>query len=390
MNTSMADTPTIRKEQAKPNTRRQGTGNYAIEEQRRWMTAAAGVTVILVLAFVFYLLRYVVLPFGVAAALAFLAAPLLRWLKRVRRWRHWQAALAVYVSYLVLFGLVGIGVYRYVYPEFLSLAENLPNLLEHLLRVMFRSNTIHLLGTTISAQHLTQRATAEIRALAQNPANLAAAGLIGISGLIGFFVTIALLGYFLFQGPQLGNGLLWLMPPKHRRRIRVLAAEVEPVVYNYVRGVIVIVFYAMAVTGIVTGLVLHLPQPILLAIVVGLLESIPMVGPALALILLGLVVAERATPELLLGFAAFAAGLRLSIDNLLAPLVLGRYVMLPPPVIIFAFLAGGVLFGFVGVLLAIPIAAAVKVVLADLYGDRKLISQIRRGSAIARQPARDK
>ncbi len=386
----MADTPTIREEQAKPNTGRRPTDGYAIEEQRRWMTVAAGVTVILVLAFVFYLLRYVVLPFGVAAALAFLAAPLLRWLKRVQRWRHWQAALAVYLSYLALFGLFGIGIYRYVYPEFLSLAENLPNLLEHLLRAMFRSKTIHLVGATISAQHLTQRATAEIRSLAQNPANLTAAGLIGISGLIGFFVTIALLGYFLFQGPQLGNGLLWLMPPKHRRRVRVLAAEVEPVVYNYVRGVIVIVLYAMAVTGIVTGLVLHLPQPILLALVVGLLECIPMVGPALALILLGLVVAERATPELLLGFAAFAAGLRLSIDNLLAPLVLGRYVMLPPPVIIFAFLAGGVLFGFVGVLLAIPMAAAVKVVLADLYGDRKLISQIRRGSAVARQPARDK
>ena len=385
----MAETPTIREDTTKPSTGRRTSGVSAIEEQRRWLTVAAGVTVILVLAFVFYLLRYVILPFGMAAALAFLAAPLLRWLKR-ESWRHWQAALAVYLAYLGLFALVGIGIYWYVYPEFLSLARNFPNLLQHLLRALFQSDSVHLMGATISAQQLTQRATAEISKLAQNPANLMAAGIVGISGLIGFFVTLALLGYFLFQGPQLANGLIWLMPPRHRRRTRILAAEVEPVVYNYVRGVIVVVLYAMIVTGIVTGVVLHLPQPILLAIVVGLLESIPMVGPALALILLGLVVAERATPGLLFAFGAFAAGLRLSIDNLLAPLVLGRYVMLPPPVIIFAFLAGGVLFGFVGVLLAIPTAAAVKVVLADLYGDRKLISQIRRGSAISRQPARGK
>lgn len=391
MKSWMPQTPTIREGEVRTTGRRRRAGGLtAIEEQRRWMTVAAGVTVILVLAFVFYLLRYVILPFGVAAALAFLAAPLVRWFERKRNFKHWQAALTVYLAYLAVIVLIGLGTWKYVYPEFIGLAENLPDLMQHLLHAMFRSNTIHLMGQTVDARGLTQRATHEVSTLVQNPGNLMTAGLIGISGLVGFFVTLALLGYFLFQGPSLAAGVIWLMPPRHRRRARVLAAEVEPVVYNYVRGVIVIVAYAMVVTGLVTGLILHLPQAILLAVCVGLLESIPMVGPALALMLLGLVVAEHATPALLAGFAAFATGLRLSIDNLLAPLVLGKYVMLPPPVIIFAFLAGGVLFGFVGVLLAIPIAAAVKVVLADLYGDRRLISQLRRGSAVARQPARGK
>ena len=393
MKIAMAETPTIRG--AQPRGGRASGGDKrgsrplpAIEEQRRWMTVAAGTAVVVMLAFVFYLLRYVILPFGVAAALAFLAAPLTRWLQRERGWKHWHAALAVYLAYLLVIALIGIGAYLFVLPEFAILVESLPQLIAHLLHATFRSNAIHIMGQTIDSRQLSARATTQLGSVAKDPRNLVLGGMIGISGLIGFFVTLALLGYFLFQGPQLKNGLIWLVPPKHRRRTRVLSAEVEPVVYNYVRGVIVIVLYAMVVTGIVTGLILHLPQAILLAIAVGLLESIPMVGPALALILLGLVVAERATPELLFGFAAFAAGLRLSIDNLLAPLVLGRYVMLPPPVIIFAFLAGGVLFGFVGVLFAIPVAAAVKVVLADIYGDRRLTRQIRRGSPVARQPAR--
>jgi predicted PurR-regulated permease PerM len=376
----MARTPTIRESDHSI-----GTRHSAIEEQRRWMTVAAGVTVVLVLAFVFYLLRFVILPFGVAAALAFLAAPFVRWLQNKRGWPHWAGALLVYVAYLLLIFLAGLATWRYIVPEFVSVAQRTPQIIQHLFTVVFHGPKGHILGQTVDARQLSQRTIALLGGLIHDPSKLALAGAISISALVGFFLTLALLGYFLFQGPQLAAGLIWLVPPRHRRRTRVLAAEVEPVIYNYVRGVIVVVIYAMTVTGLVTGLILHLPHAILLAIAVGLLEMIPTVGPALALLLLGFVVAEQATPALLLGFGAFAAGLRLSIDNLLAPLVLGRYVMLPPPVIIFSFLAGGILFGFVGVLLAIPVAAAIKVVLADFYGDRRTISKLRRGSAALRQ-----
>jgi len=357
-------------------------------EPRRWMTVAAAATVVFVLGLAFYLLRFVVLPFGIAAALAFLAAPLIRRLHKKMRWPHWRAALVVYLAYLVLLGLAGLGTAIYVVPEFTSLISRAPQITEHLLEVMFRGPQLHALGRTFDAKALAAGAVAQFDAMMRDPQKLLSAGVESISGLIGFFLTIALLGYFLFQGPQLASGILWLVPPRYRRRARVLAAEVEPVIYNYVRGVIVIVAYAMISTGLVTAFVLHLPHAILLAIAVGLLESVPMVGPALSLIMLGFVVAERATPELLLGFGIFAAVLRLSIDNLLAPIVLGRYVMLPPPLIIFSFLAGGVLFGFVGVLLAIPTAAAVRVILADLYGDRRTLNLVRKGEVALHQEAR--
>jgi predicted PurR-regulated permease PerM len=378
----MAETPTIRESHHRTTSHRAG-----IEQQRRWMTVAAGVAVILVLAFVFYLIRLVILPFGIAAALAFLAAPVVRRLQNQAGWPHWAAALAVYLAYMSLIALAGLGTLYYIVPEVVSVMQRLPSVLQHLFEVVFHGRQTHVFGYAISAQALTKSAVAQLNGLLQNPKDLALGGAISLSALVGFFLTLALLGYFLFQGPQLAQGLLWLVPPRHRRRTRVLAAEVEPVIYNYVRGVIVVVLYAMVTTGIVTGVVLRLPHAVLLAVAVGLLEMIPTVGPALALMLLGLVVAERATPELLIGFGAFAAGLRLSIDNVLAPLVLGKYVMLPPPVIIFSFLAGGVLFGFVGVLLAIPVAASIKVVLADLYGDRRTISRLRRGSAALRQQA---
>ncbi len=70
---------------------------------------------------------------------------------------------------------------------------------------------------------------------------------------------------------------------------------------------------------------------------------------------------------MLLLFLAFYIALRLSIDQVVGPLVLGRAVELHPVVIIFAFLAGGVLFGALGVLLAVPFAAAIKTVLSVYY-----------------------
>ena len=361
--------------------------SQSLREQRRWMTVAAAVTVALILAFAFYLLRYVVLPFGVASALAFLAAPLIRRLQKKAAWPHWAAALCVYLAYLLLIALVGLATVIFVIPEVSSVVSRAPQITEHLLTVMFHGPRLHALGQTFDAKSLAASAVRQFEMLARDPGKLMFAGLESISGLVGFFLTLALLGYFLFQGPELARGLLWLIPPKHRRRARILAAEVEPVVYNYVRGLIVIVAYAMIATGLVTAFILHLPHAILLAIAVGLLESIPMIGPALALILLGFVVAERATPGLLFGFGLFAAGLRLSIDNLIAPIVLGRYVMLPPPVIIFSFLAGGVLFGFVGVLLAIPTAAAIRVVLSDLYGDRRTLNLLKQGEMALHQEA---
>src|SRR5579872_5831932 len=144
----MARTPTIRESHQDA-----GSHRSAIEEQRRWMTVAAGVTVVLVLAFVFYLLRYVILPFGVAAALAFLAAPVVRRLKKMG-WPHWGAALAVYLGYFLVLALAGVGTLNYVIPEFLNVVSRAPQITEHLLTVMFRGPQLHALGQTFDAKTL--------------------------------------------------------------------------------------------------------------------------------------------------------------------------------------------------------------------------------------------
>ena len=68
-------------------------------------------------------------------------------------------------------------------------------------------------------------------------------------------------------------------------------------------------------------------------------------------------------------YAAYATLLRLSIDQLFGPIVLGRAAHVHPVLIIFCFLAGGVVLGIAGIILAVPVALLVKSTLATIYGD---------------------
>jgi predicted PurR-regulated permease PerM len=66
----------------------------------------------------------------------------------------------------------------------------------------------------------------------------------------------------------------------------------------------------------------------------------------------------------------YASALRISIDQFFGPIVLGRASHLRPVLVIFCFLSGGILFGTVGVMLAVPVALCIKVMLATLYDEQ--------------------
>jgi predicted PurR-regulated permease PerM len=71
----------------------------------------------------------------------------------------------------------------------------------------------------------------------------------------------------------------------------------------------------------------------------------------------------------ILAFALYVTILRLSIDQIVGPIVLGRAAHVHPVLIIFCFLAGGVVLGIPGAIMAVPVALIVKITLATLYGD---------------------
>jgi predicted PurR-regulated permease PerM len=139
---------------------------------------------------------------------------------------------------------------------------------------------------------------------------------------------------------------------------------------RYFIGVLAVVAYAAAAAYIGLGLVLGIPHAVPLALLTGVLEMIPVVGPGAAAVIAGLVAIHSAAGiGAIIGYALYATALRISIDQLFGPLVLGTAARLHPALVIFCFLSGAFLFGVIGVIMAVPVALVVKVTLALLYDE---------------------
>jgi predicted PurR-regulated permease PerM len=331
----------------------------------RWALFAT----MLVLVVITYWLRYVLLPFAGAAALAFLATPIIDWLTRRLGWRRRAAALTVF-AVLCLIG-VGLGWWMksVLVPQATELAKNLPQLVRDMVTSAIDGRQVHVMGKTYD----TESVTSAIEDAASRIVNsVSLADIVGFvsAGAMGVFLVFVLLFYFLVSGPQIVAGMVRMLPPRHRPAAWTIVEKIRPMLFHYFLGLVVIVAYTTVVAWLGTALILHDPHAAVTAVTVGVLELLPVVGPVLSGILLASTAFGRSQHlDLAIGFIAFAMLLRLSIDQVVGPLVLGRAVTLHPVAIIFAFLAGGVLFGAIGVLLAIPAAATIKILLESAYGD---------------------
>ena len=140
--------------------------------------------------------------------------------------------------------------------------------------------------------------------------------------------------------------------------------------WRYFVGVALVVAYATTAAYIGLGLILDIHHAVFLALISGLLEVIPVIGPFASATIAGLVAIQQATsPWNIVEYIMYAVALRVSIDEFFGPIVLGRAAYLPPVLVMFAFLAGGILYGIVGVVIAVPFALTVKAILAEVYRD---------------------
>jgi predicted PurR-regulated permease PerM len=325
-------------------------------------------TAVIVAVVVFlYFVRAILLPFILPAAVAYVCTPLVEWLAQHTRIRRGAAAGAVFLVLLATLAALGY----FAAPPFLRgalhLVTDLRGTIETAAHRAIGDRTVQILGQSMNAAQISQRAVQGLgSSLSQGRALALAAW--GFAGVFSIFLMIVLLFYFLVGGPQISQGLFWLVPPKQRPLIHSIWRRLDPVLKRYFIGVAAVVVYASSASYVGIGLVLKLPHAILLALLTGILEMLPVIGPALSAIIAGLVAIQNATSlGGVVGYAIYATALRLSIDQLLGPLVLGSAARIHPTLIIFCFLTGGLLFGVVGVILAVPVALTIKIVLATLY-----------------------
>jgi len=179
------------------------------------------------------------------------------------------------------------------------------------------------------------------------------------------FLTPIVSYYFLRDYHSLGQYVLRTVPVRYRDDLVFLGKEINQVLRNFIKGSLLLV----VLVGLLTTLGMYLigmDFPVLIGALVGVTNIIPYFGAIIS-----------AIPALLLALtkskwlALYVLGLIVLIQqiegNILSPRILGDSVGLHPLVIIFALLAGGQLWGFIGLLVAVPLAAMLKVFMRQLF-----------------------
>lgn len=325
-----------------------------------WITALAAVALLL------WLLSEILLPFVVGMALAYLFNPLANRLERQGMPRVAAAFLIIGV-FVLLFLLLALLFAPVIGSQFASFLQNLPRYVQRLQQLLAESNSPWL--RRIGAEGLIdENAIGDLvgqgmRWLTTFLTSLWSGGQALISIFALAVVTPVVAFYLICDWDRMIAVVDGWVPLPQRETVRRLGREIDLAVAGFVRGqsavcLLLGLFYAVALSlaGLNFGL--------LIGLVSGLVSFIPYVGSMTGLVLsLGVAVAQF-WPDwsaILMVFAIFVIGQFLE-GNILAPKLVGERVGLHPVWVIFAIFAFGYLFGFVGLLLAVPLAAAVRVI----------------------------
>jgi predicted PurR-regulated permease PerM len=319
---------------------------------------------------VLWLSRAVLAPFVVAAVLAYAFSPLV---SAGERRTGWPRIAVIGVGYAIAVALIGLVVFLLagrISAEIRLLAEGGPDALATTIRQLVGSDVIDIGGQRILVADIAREIQNRALGLIASPGDaLHVAGQVGEAALQAFLATIVTF-YFLVDGDRMMDRIVGLLPVEHRARTVDVVGRIHVILGKWLRGQLFLIAFVSAVTYLVFGPILHLPYALGLAIATGVLEIIPLVGPLVATAIVGVdAFASGGTPAALSAIV-FLFVFRQIQDQVIAPVVIGRAVHLHPVVTIFAVLVGLSVYGILGGLLGVPLAAAVNVVFRELYPER--------------------
>lgn len=315
-------------------------------------------------------LRPVLTPFLLGALIAYMLQPGVEWLTR-HRVPRWLAALAMILCFAAMAALLVTLMFAVVQTEGPQLQAKIPVLLANLNAWLQPKLAVLGLGVDLDLTHL--------RDLLAGPRHgddgtyaLAIWQYLRSSGnamltVVGNVVLVPLvLFYLLYDRHQMFRRMESLVPRRWLARTRAFVIDIDRMLSQYLRGqllvmVVLAAFYPIALT--LAGFEIALP----LGLFTGLAVFIPYVGFAVGLALALLAAALQFGDLYGIGAVAVVYGLGQILENVfLTPRLIGERIGLHPLAVIFALLAFGHLFGFFGVLLALPASAILAAALREL------------------------
>jgi predicted PurR-regulated permease PerM len=278
--------------------------------------------------------------------------------------RRLPRAAAILAIYALLLAVIG-GVLAAALPPLIQQAEQLwKDLPTHLDSLQRQLLNLGLLPETLTLRDV----------VSQVPAG--SAGAVGtvlvavwsiIGGLFGLLSILLLTFYLLVEWHGILNLFIRLFPRARRKRVTEVSRRVAGKISAWLGGQLLLGLIIGTTSGIGLAL-LGVPYFFLLAVIAGIGEMIPMVGPILSAVP-AVAVALTVSPGLALAVATFFIVQQVLENNVLVPKVLGSQVGLSAVAVIIALAIGTELLGILGALLAVPTAAIVQVLVEELFID---------------------
>jgi predicted PurR-regulated permease PerM len=322
------------------------------------MAGAAGVAVTIALVELIIRARSVLVLIGLALFIAAGLDPVVAWLTR-HRMPRWAAVTTVLLAMVAVIG----GFLAAAIPPLAAQTANLVAELPHYAHTLQDHNS--QLGRLNMKYHIEQRLS---HLLATRGSSLVGgvvgAGALVLGALASTLAVIVLVVYFLIGMPRIKLFVYRLAPHSRRARVILIGDEIFTKVGGFVLGNVV--------TSVIAGLgtflwmlAFGIPYPILLGLFVAIMDLIPVIGSTIGGAVVSLVALTVSLP-VAIATLAFYIGYRLAEDYLLVPRIMGSTVKVPAVVSLVAVLVGGTLLGIVGALVAIPAAAALRLLLHEV------------------------
>ena len=341
---------------------------------------------LVIIALFFYLIfqiRIAIIPFLLALVIAYVLGPLVRFFKRKMR-----KGFAVALTYLLFIGLLFV-VFFFVIPiiidQFRVFIDKLPSYIENLDHTIdnFIQNSViahnieNLLGKKIVAPD-----TDAIIQYIMNRMNLTEMNILqsatvftrSILNIILYIIVGPILGiYILMDADKIKTTFIKALPRRAKPQAAIIIEKINRVAGRYVRAQILVSIIVGVLCTIVL-LVLRIDFAILLGFIAGLLNIIPLLGPIIGAVPAALAALFISPLKALLVIILFIVIQQ--IDNyVISPNIMKSQVGVHPGLIILSLMAGGALFGFWGLIIAVPFVAILQEILKYyLFEKNKIVS----------------
>lgn len=337
---------------------------------KRWSQSTKWLVIISsLLALVWIIARFsqIISPLAIAVILAYVLNPPVRFLTARTRLPRTLVVASIYLALIVILSLMLVAFVPSLIQQVTSIDVDLQDSVDGISR--FFEQPLFIFGFYVDLLDVYQEVRGTVQNIVSPLASQTVSFLFGLASGFAWLVFVLIVSFYLLKDlGKFGRSIYGLVPGDYQDEIRRLGEGVNVVWNAFFRSQLVLCAVVGAVVG-VTMQVVGVRNALILGIIAGVLEIIPNIGPIIAAIPAVLIAYFQGSTYLLISngwFALLVIGLYVVIqqleNNILVPRIIGRSLNLHPLVIIVGAIAGANLAGVLGMFLAAPMLASLRIV----------------------------